>query len=252
MRRALALALVLSGSSLACPGKEREEAAPVPLPSGSTSSRPVASIVTSPPTFGSCVVDADPERYCVEFGDAEARAEWVTHCPGSIVDASCKRQDVIGSCRLPDGSVKVGYPPRPASLYERQCKESQGDYFAGVVAPAEHAITITSCVGKYEEACEEEEVHAKARLFVAEDECRSFKGTFHHGKACPTEGLLARCDLPGKRMLLVTSPPSSEARARFCAQKKGKLEDLAPAASGSALADPDPPPEKSEIDVRRK
>jgi hypothetical protein len=121
------------------------------------------------------------------------------------------------------------------------------------VAPSEHVVTIASCVGKYDEACEEEEIHTKVRLLVAEDECASFQGTFQRGKACPTDGLLARCDLPGKRTLLVTGPASRDARARFCAQKNGKLEELAPASSASALVpDPDPPAEKSEIDVRRK
>jgi hypothetical protein len=254
MRSAVALLVALSGLGLACSDAKKEDAVPIPLPSSSASSRPVASVVTTPASFGSCVVEADPERFCVEFGDAETRSEWASHCKGTMVDAPCKRQDVIASCRLPDGALRVGYPPRPASLYERQCKESQGDYFAGTVPGPEHAITITSCAGKYDEACEEEEVHAKARLLVAEDECTSFKGTFQRGKGCPTDGLLARCDLPGKRTLLVTGPANPDARARFCSQKKGKLEELAPAASASApvAPDPDPPPEKAEIDVRRK
>jgi hypothetical protein len=248
-----ALLIALSGLYSACPDKPLpEEAVPIPLPSSSASARPVASVVATPASFGSCVVDAEPERFCVEFGDAETREEWTGHCKGTIADTPCKRQDVVASCRLPDGAVRIGYPPRPASLYERQCKESQGDHFAGSVAPAEHAVTLTSCVGKYDEGCEEEEIHAKARLLVAEDECTSFKGTFER-KACPQEGLLARCDLPGKRTVLVTGPANPDARARFCTQKKGKLKELAPASPSAEVApDPDPPPEKGDIDVRRK
>lgn len=251
--RACLLAASLSVHALACGSKGDGEASTIPLPA----SKPVAStpspVATGPITYGSCDVVAADDHDCLEFRDPEIADEWKTQCKGTFSDRPCGRNDIIGSCRYPDGTLRIGYPPRPNTFYERACKDAQGQYLAGAMLPEDHAVTLVSCIGKYDEGCEEEEIHSPTRLATAEDECTSFKGTWTKGKSCPRESLVGECDLPGKRRILMTGPANPDARARFCTQKRGRLvggPSPAPSAGASVEPDADPPPERGEIEIR--
>ena len=247
-RLALALALVA-----AC-GSADDDAKPIELPSAKSSAASAAPVSTGPVIFGSCSVASEDEKECLEFRDPEIASEWRTLCKGTFSERSCPRLNVTGSCRYPDGTLRIGFPPRLNTFYERTCKDAQGQYLSGAMLPEEHVVTLVSCVGKYDEGCEEEEVHGAPRLAIAEDECKSFKGTWAPGKPCPRENLVGECDLPGKRRIFMTSPQNIDARNRFCVQKRGKLIGSAPPPSGSQSAepDPDPPPERGEIEIRRQ
>lgn len=194
---------------------------------------------------------SEVENYCLEFQDAEIEAEWKSLCGGVFGEGRCSMADAVGACRLPDGTVRVGYPPRPSSFFERACRESQGQWHPGTTLSPTHAVVVASCSGKYEEACEEEEIHSAPRLAAAEDECKSFGGTWKKDRTCAREALLSECDLPGKKRLFMTGPANPEARERFCSQKKGKLINRAPEAvpSASVAPDLDPPPEKGEVQI---
>ena len=244
---------VFAGALLvACKAEEKDK--PIPLPSGRApdSSGVVSALaVSAGPVLGRCEMRSEVENYCLEFQDAEIEAEWKSLCGGVFGEGRCSMEGAVGACRLPDGTVRVGYPPRPSSYFERACRESQGQWHAGSTLSTTHTVVVASCSGKYEEACEEEEIHSTSRLAPAEDECKSFGGSFQKGRACPRETLLSECDLPGKKRLLMTGPANPEARGRFCTQKKGKLINRAPepAPSASVAPDLDPPPEKGEVEV---
>ncbi|MBK8936432.1 MAG: hypothetical protein IPM79_01960 [Polyangiaceae bacterium] len=207
-----------------------------------------------------CDVKSADERVCFEIEDDELAAERERACAGTFSrQASCPRKDITSACRLPDGSVRFGYPPKTLTAQEKACKEVQGAYAAGEVPPPVEGPTLVACEGKYDDACEEETVHTKARLAGVADECRSFGGKFvESGKACGREGARFMCDLKGKRVLVSRAVTSQEAAQRFCTERSGVYVDLAPspppsgsaAASASAPIDLDPPPEKADVRIR--
>ncbi len=224
-----------------------------------SSARASASATSAPPVApvanAICEIKSGDEHSCLELGDAELAAERETACGGAFLrDTSCPRDGVLGSCRLPDGTLSYGYPPKTVALLEKACQASQGRFAPGDKPPAPERVTMTSCRGKYENACEEEEVHAGPRLKPAEDECRTFGGSFTSGTGCSREGALATCDLKGKRTVVMRGPASPDARRRFCDERTGKLNEIAPASSASASAAPaideDPPSPKPDAVIR--
>ncbi len=213
-----------------------------PGPAGASSSAAAAPALAAPAgpiVEATCETTSIDDHSCLELGDDELANEREGACEGKFVrDAACSRESVVGVCRLPDGTVRFGYPPKTLALLEKACQGSQGRFAAGDKPPTPDLVTMTSCVGKYEGACEEEEVHATPRLKPAEDECRTFGGVFHAGTGCPRETALALCDLKGKRTVVLSGPPSLDARKRFCSEREGKLFEAVPSPSSSASAAP--------------
>jgi hypothetical protein len=152
-----------------------------------------------------------------------------------------------------------GYDPADGRARSRGGGGPLDRVAAGEVPPPVEGPTLVACEGKYDDACEEETVHTKARLAGVADECRSFGGKFvESGKACGREGARFMCDLKGKRVLVSRAVTSQEAAQRFCTERSGVYVDLAPspppsgsaAASASAPIDLDPPPEKADVRIR--
>lgn len=202
-----------------------------------------------------CEIKSGDEHSCLELGDAELANEREAACGGAFMrDRSCPREGVLGVCRFPDGTLSFGYPPKTTALLEKACQASQGRFAVGDKPPPADRVTLTSCRGKYEKACEEEEVHANPRLKPAEDECRTFGGSFTSGTGCSRDGALATCDLKGKRTIVMQGPASPDARKRFCDERGGKLIEIAPATSASVSAAPavdeDPPSPKPDAVIR--
>lgn len=247
------LATLVLGFALACGSKAEEDAKPIDLPSARPAPASAAPVSTGPVIYGSCAVATEDDNDCLEFRDPEIAAEWKGQCKGTFSERACPRANVTGSCRYPDGTLRLGFPPRPNTFYDRACKDAQGQYLAAATLPEEHEVVLASCTGKYDEGCEEEEIHSPARVAIAEDECRSLQGTWSRGKPCPRENLVGECDLPGKRRVFMTSPQNADARNRFCTQKRGRLVGASPTptSSQSAEPDPDPPAERGEIEIRR-
>lgn len=232
--------------------------------SASPTSSPATSASARGPAVARAICDASTteERACFEMQDDDLIRDRQTACAGDLAsDKACPRERIVGTCRLPDGSVRFGYPPKSEAAHEKVCKELQGTFAAGAVAPPVDGPRFVSCDGKYEATCEEEEVYAAPRLARFEDQCRTFGGKFRSMR-CPTEGARFACDLRGKRTIvsrLVTSPVAAE---RFCTERSGVYRDLtpAPAASASASAsasvavpvDPDPPAEKPDFIIRQQ
>lgn len=229
-----ALAAALLVCVLAC--GEKSDPGP-PGSNGSASAAPAAP--ASEIVEAICETTSIDDHSCLELGDEELTKEREGACEGKFVrDAACPREGVLGVCRLPEGTVRFGYPPKTLALLEKACQASQGRFAAGDKPPTPDLVTMTSCVGKYESACEEEEIHATPRLKPAEEECRTFGGVFHAGTGCPRESALALCDLKGKRTVVLSGPPSLDARKRFCSEREGKLFEAVPSPSSSASAAP--------------
>jgi hypothetical protein len=250
---AFASLLVCLGLPLGACGEKGD---PGPLDSTAKASASATSAVPAVPAAKAiCEIKSGDEHSCLELGDVELAAERENACGGAFLrDSSCPREDVLGTCRFPDGTLSFGYPPKTVALLERACQASQGRFAAGDKPPPPERVTMTSCRGKYEKACEEEEVHAAPRLKPAEDECRTFGGSFTSGTGCSRDGALATCDLKGKRTVVMLGPASADARKRFCDERGGKLNEIAPATSASASAAPavdeDPPSPKPDAVIR--
>lgn len=246
---ALATLLVCLG---AC-GEKNDPGAPGGTATASASA--TAAMPAVPAANAICEIKSGDEHSCLELGDAELAAERESACGGAFLrDTSCPRENVLATCRFPDGTLSYGYPPKTVALLERACQASQGRFAAGDKPPPADRVTMTSCRGKYEKACEEEEVYATPRLKPAEDECRTFGGSFTSGTGCSREGAIATCDLKGKRTIVMLGPPNADARKRFCDERGGKLIEIAPATSASASAAPavdeDPPSPKPDAVIR--
>jgi hypothetical protein len=239
-------------SFIAC--GEKDDPGP-PESTARASASATAVLAPAPVANAICEIKSPDEHTCLELGDAELAIEREGACEGGFFkDKGCPREGVLGVCRLPDGTLSFGYPPKTVALLERACQAGQGRFAAGDKPPPADRVTMTSCRGKYVAACEEEEVHATPRLKPAEDECRTFGGSFTSGTGCARDAALATCDLKGKRTVVMVGPPSPDARKRFCDERGGKLTEIAPATSASASAAPaideDPPAPKPDAVIR--
>lgn len=250
--------LLLLGALTALACGESSPAGPSAAPSGASQS--AVATVSGPRAKAVCSLLSGDDRSCFEYEDDELVREREPSCQGTFAkDSTCPRSDVLGVCRLPDGSLRYGYPPKTLVMHEKACKEVQGAFAAGSAPPPKDPVTTTRCDGKYESACEEEQVHTMARLRASEDECRSFGGHYHVGGKCAREAALAECDLQGKRTIVLAGPANPDARKRFCDERSGALIEIAkPAASASASAsagpapDEDPPAPKADVVIRRQ
>lgn len=252
-KSSVALAALLLSCSASC-GEKNDPGPPDSTARASASAAAVSTAATVAKAV--CEIKSGDEHSCLELGDSELAAERENACGGAFLrDSSCPRENVLGVCRFPDGTLSFGYPPKTVALLERACQASQGRFAAGDKPPPADRVTLTSCRGKYEKACEEEEVHAPPRLKPAEDECRTFGGSFTSGTGCSREGALATCDLKGKRTIVMLAPPSPDARKRFCDERGGKLSEIAPPATSSSASaapavDEDPPSPKPDAVIR--
>jgi hypothetical protein len=188
---------------------------------------------------------ASPDEHtCFEFNDAELFDERAKLCgDGSRRHSTCPTKDVLGACRLPDGSVRYGYPPKTPLQHEKYCKEARGKYAPGINAPPPDPKTLLACRGKHKGACEEEESFTNARVEHAKDECSAYGGTLVAGEGCDRDRAAAICDLEGKRTIVFYPDGELEEpdeQQRFCEERRGKFTALtpAPAASGAPSAGP--------------
>lgn len=200
---------------------------------------------------------ADP-RVCFEIDDDELAAEREALCTGRFAKAaSCPRADVVGVCKLPDGSLRFGYSPRSASAHETTCKELQGKFAAGVTPPAAEPTLMVACEGKYPDACEEELTHVSTRLQHAEDECRDYGGTFNKGAGCSRLDARFSCDMVGKKTIVSRAKTNPELSRKFCTDKTARYVEVPgamPSASAapSASVDPDAEPPKADVVIRQQ
>lgn len=226
--------------------------------SASASSRAPAD----PSVAAICDAATPSDHVCFEIYDAELADERRAACAGRFARGEpCSRAEVVGVCRLPDGSLRFGYPPRSVSNHEKACKELQGHFAAGSAPPAADPVVVLRCEGKYPSACEEETVHTTARATTAQQECHDFGGTFKSGGGCDRTAATFSCDLPGKRTIVSTLATSPEAAERFCTERTARYIALspsaAPGASASASAtsapiDLDPPEPKGDVVIRQE
>jgi len=202
-------------------------------------------VAPRPNALGICDMASPDEHVCFEFTDAELFDERARICgTGSRRDAACPAQDVIGTCRLPDGSVRFGYPPKTPLQHEKYCKEARGKYAVGPDAPPPDKRTLIACRGKHKGACEEEESFTLARVEHAKDECSAFGGTFVTGEGCDRDKSVATCDLEGKRTIVFYPDGQLEEpdeQKTFCEERRGKFAGTvpAPAVSSTSTAAPD-------------
>lgn len=210
-----------------------------------------------PKAKGVCEVETPDEHACTELWDDELVSEQEPTCTGKFSKGrACPRADLVGVCRLPDGSLRYGYPPKTPTTHEKRCKESQGKWSLGSAIPTADPDATVSCANKWDGMCEEEVVRLASRVGFAKDECATFGGTFSASGGCSREGATSLCDLRGKRTVVMTKPDSVEARQRFCESKGGKLVSTAPppdpSASASAAVDEDPPSPKPDVVIRKE
>lgn len=199
----------------------------------------------------------DP-RVCIEIDDDELATEREALCSGRFAKvASCPRADVVGVCRLPDGSLRFGYPPRSASAHESTCKELQGKFAAGPTPPPAEPALKVACEGKYPDACEEEEIYVATRLLPAEDECRDYGGTFNKGAGCSRLDMRFSCDLVGKKTIVSRAKTGPEESRKFCSDKTARYVEVpgaTPSASAapSGSAEPDAEPPRPDVIIRQQ
>ncbi|NUP04701.1 MAG: hypothetical protein HOW73_01430 [Polyangiaceae bacterium] len=262
-RAAVLLGAVLLGCFAVACGSSRDDAAQSSAGPSAGAAAASSSVNESAAAKAVCETKTADEHFCVEMDDDELAAEREKSCvSGFARDRSCAREGVLGVCRLPDGSLRFGYPPKTLSSHEKACKELQGRFAAGSTIPAKDNPTVVACEGKYDDACEEEEIFVSTRIGAAADECKAFGGKFREtGRPCVREGARFSCDLPGKRTIVSSHVTSAEAAERFCTERNGKYRDLAPppassataaAASASAPVDPDPLPAKPDVVIRQQ
>jgi hypothetical protein len=242
MRGALALA---AACALSCSGGDKPGSASASArPAASTSTAAPAPILPSGPRpLKACDLPGEGEHVCYELFDEELANEEKRAC-APTVDGRCPAKDRSGACRLPDGSVRYGYPPKTPQQIEKQCKESLGKYSPTGEPPPGDEPVLVSCVGKQGGACEEEQAFVEARAKHVESECAMYGGTFKRGEPCPREGVLSTCDLPGKRTVVFLPAPQGTERDEFgedqrlCESRRGRFVQSGAAASASASAAP--------------
>lgn len=245
-----ALAAALAVGALGCgdrAGTTASASASAPAPTAAT---PAAAIPR-----GICDVASADDHSCTELWDDELAREQEPSCGGAFARSkACAREDVVGVCRLPDGSARFGYPPKTATMHEKRCRENQGKWAAGAAAPPADPDATVSCADKWEKGiCEEEIVRLASRTAIAKEDCATLGGTFAPNAACSRDGAVSLCDLRGKRTLVMAKPDSVDARKRFCESKGGKLvEAAAPPGSASAAVDEDPVAPKPDVIIRKE
>ena len=231
--------MLLLLSTVACGDKPTAGPASA-TPPAATSSAPVAAPRLS--ALGICDMASPDDHVCFEFDDAELFDERARICgTGSRRHSTCPTKDVIGTCRLPDGSIRYGYPPKTPLQHEKACKEARGKYAPGSDAPPADAKTLIACRGKHKGACEQEDSFTSARIEHAKDECSAYGGTFVTGEGCDRDKVVATCDLEGKRTIVFYPDGELEEpdeQQKFCEERRGKFVSLAanPAASASSTS----------------
>lgn len=260
--KATALVCVVAFVALAsgCSSKGDDGASasgPIPLPQSGS-----AAVAGPSPPKAICDAKTPDDHTCIELDDEELVREREGACAGTFAKSqACPKADIIGICRLPDGSLRYGYPPKTVTSQEKTCKELQGRFAAGAVPPPAEASKVASCEGKYDNACEEEVVHTSARLTALEEECRSFGGTYKLGAACGRDKARFGCDMKGKRTIVSRVFTTVEASKRFCEERQGTFIDMSgmvaatsasASPSASAPVDEDPPEPKSDVVIRQQ
>ncbi|MBL9024116.1 MAG: hypothetical protein JNL21_18125 [Myxococcales bacterium] len=232
------LLLVACGDKGAGSGSASAQAAP---PASASAPAPASG----PKALAICDTQTTDEHACFEFSDEEIVAERARVCPGGVVrDAACPVTDRIAACRLPDGSVRYGYPPRTVLQHEKHCREAKGKFSPSADAPPPDRKVVLSCRGKLKGACEEEETYTLQRLNQANEDCATFGGLFASGDPCPRDRAISTCDLEGKRTIVFYPEGELEEpseRQTFCEERRGKYVELTPAPSASASPSAPPP-----------
>lgn len=262
---ASARGLLLLAAALVVPSCSSE-------PSGAAASSTSAAAVSASASSTGRAVDSSvvamcdaatpSDHVCFEISDTELADERRSACAGRFARGeACPRADVVGVCRLPDGSLRLGYPPRSVTNHEKACRELQGRFAAGAAPPPADPVVVVRCEGKYPSACEEETVHTATRATTVQQECHDFGGSFKSGEGCDRTTAAFLCDLPGKRTIVSRLATTREAAERFCAERSARYIDLAPAPAASASAsagasaapvDLDPPEAKGDVVIRQQ
>ena len=200
-----------------------------------SASAPAAA--AGPKALAICDTKTPEEHVCFEFSDEELAAERARVCPGGLVgDAVCPTAERSAACRLPDGSVRYGYPPRTVAQHEKHCREAKGKFSPSSEAPPPDRRVLLSCRGKLKGACEEEVTYTLLRLGQANDDCAAFGGLFALGDPCPRGRAISTCDLEGKRTIVFYPEGDFEEagdRQRFCEERRGKYVELTPSTSAN-------------------
>lgn len=215
--------------------------APAPVASSAAPAKP-------PGALAICDSLTSDDHACFEFEDEELATERARVCPTGVVrSASCPTKDRMSACRLPDGSIRYGYPPRTTQQHEKHCREARGKFAPNGTAPPIDPKALFSCRGKHKGACEEELTFTTSREEQAKDDCVAFGGLFAAGEACARDRAIATCDLEGKRTIVFYPEAELEdvnERVTFCETRHGKYAALtpegAPSASAGASAGPAP------------
>ncbi|NUO47985.1 MAG: hypothetical protein HOV80_03920 [Polyangiaceae bacterium] len=239
-KRGVALALLF----VACGDK-------TPTTSSASAPAPLALSAAPKPPGALAICDSlsADDHACFEFEDEELATERARVCPTGIVrDARCPTKDRMSSCRLPDGSIRYGYPPRTTAQHEKHCKEARGKFSPTGTAPPPDPKALFSCRGKHKGACEEELTFTTAREEQAKDDCLAFGGLFAAGEACVRDRAIATCDLEGKKTIVFYPEAELEEaneRVKFCETRFGKYAALTPEGAPSASAGPSAGPAPS-------
>ncbi len=248
-RGACAAALIGSALAVGC-GQDAKPSATSAASSGAPpaagSASAAASSQAAPGAVAICDVVTPEEHTCFEFHDEEIASERARVCAAGLVrGGACPAKDRLGACRLPDGSVRYGYPPRTQQQSERACKDARGIHANGSTAPPPDPRVLLSCRGKHKGACEEETTFTAGRAAQIRDDCSTFGGLLSEGEACSRDRAVATCDLEGKRFIVFYPDEQLEEpdeRRKFCEERNGKYAELAPSAASSASASAGPSP----------